>query len=176
MFYQSGAKTQDGGHGRLTIWPARGGAGLNGGQNGQHGRAVRLDPAASTGDEKSGTLTLTGIPRQRWRGGGPGCSGDHVRPQDATSQDVACRSTHPHSSSGSGLCPAGICARSWWQAAEHLLGLPPAHSPAQPEPEVSSRRTWEEPATLLLEVPKGPRLPVYRRRACWWWRRWTSCW
>lgn len=112
MFYHSGAETQDGEHGRPTNWPPRGGVGLNGGQNGQHRRAVRLDPAASTGNEESGTLTLTGIPRQRWRGGGPGCSDDHVRPQDATSQDIAGRRTHPYSSSGSSLCPAGICARS----------------------------------------------------------------
>lgn len=33
-----------------------------------------------------------------------------------------------------------------------MPGPPPAHSPAQLEPEVSAQSTWEEPAMPLLEI------------------------
>lgn len=45
---------------------------------------------------------------------------------------------------------------------EQLLGSPPAHPPAQPGPEVSTRRVWEEPAKLSLEVCDGLFQPVVK--------------
>lgn len=58
-----------------------------------------------------------------------------------------------------GLAPIPAPQR---RAVEQLLGSPPAHPPAQPGPEVSTRRVWEEPAKLSLEVCDGLFQPVVK--------------
>lgn len=96
--------------------------------------------------------TPTVIPRMHGSGRRRECSGARAGPQVATSQDAACRRTHPHSSGGNGLYRLLLpFPAPWRRATKQPLGPPTAHPPAQPEPEVSTRRARGEPAKLSLE-------------------------
>lgn len=88
---------------------------------------------------------------QRGRGRDPDCSDARDGPQGATSPDAASHCTHRVGTAGAWQLPAPVPAPQR-RAAEQMPGPPPAHPPAQPEPEVNVQSVWEEPAMLSLEI------------------------